>query len=620
MDHAAGLVATRINQRDLDVTPEEYARVKEIFVQAIDLKPESRDSYVIREAGESDSILRQVRSLLEHHVEETVLEETEPEDTIHEEMVVNSPSESDNFLVQKDVWEDNRQILRRRLLIIAIVITIMITISTVDGFFSNTEETDYIARLIAFVISLGAAGVLHYKHQLSLTQIRVAELVVMANVGLLAVDLDLRLVLNALEAQAPNKVSTLVSINNWNYVTWTLIIFVYGVFMPNRWQRAAMVLLPMAFVPWLVTEISNMMAVHWYNEDIKALLKTDILGRPLSPPLVAACISIFAAHTIHGARTSAFQARRLAQYRIIRLIGEGGMGRVFEAEHLLLKRNCAIKLIQPDKNSDDRALRRFEREVRATAKLSHPHTVEVYDYGQTNEGIFFFAMEFLPGMNLGELIKRSGPLPPSRAVHFLIEVSDALREAHDAGLIHRDIKPGNIFISERGGIRDYTKLLDFGVVREVKVSPSPSNSAIMVAGTPSFMAPEQASQPNQTDARSDLYSLGMVAYYMLTGQVPFKGKSALQIMMAQIHDDPDPPSAHQSGIPTDLEAIVLKCLEKDPDKRMPSARELRQALSRCECARDWTLEDANAWWAAQRDRPTGQEPTDRTPATTTRLH
>ena len=453
------------------------------------------------------------------------------------------------------------------------------------------------------MISLGAAGVLYRKHQLSLLQIRVAELVVMANVGLLAIDLDLRLVLNALDAQGADKVSTLVSINNWNYVTWTLIIFIYGVFMPNRWQRAAIVLLPMAFVPWLVTEISNAIALHWYNEDIKALLKTDILGRPLSPPLIAACISIFAAHTIHGARTSAFQARRLAQYRLIRLIGEGGMGRVFEAEHLLLKRNCAIKLIQPDKNTDDRALRRFEREVRATAKLTHPHTVQVYDYGQTNDGIFFFAMELLPGMNLGELIKRSGPLPPERAIHFLIQVSDALREAHNAGLIHRDIKPGNIFVSERGGIRDYTKLLDFGVVREVKVTPSPSSTVIMVAGTPAFMAPEQVTHPTQTDARSDIYSLGMVAYYMLTGQIPFKGKSAIEIMMAQIHDDPDPPSAHQSGIPADVEAIVLKCLEKDPDKRMPNAHELRQALLQCDCARDWTLEKANAWWADQRNVP-----------------
>ena len=602
------MVATRIDQWDLDVSPEEYAHVKEIFVQAIELNPEAREAYVIREAGENDAILQQLRSLLEYHVEETVLEESEPRDTIHEELVVNSPSDADTFLVQKDVWEDNRQILRRRLLIIAVVMTTIITISTVDWFLYATEETDYIARLIAFAVSLVAAGILYRNHQLSLLQIRIAELVVMANVGLLAIDLDIRLLLNTLDSQGVNKVGTLVSINNWNYVTWTLIIFIYGVFMPNRWQRAAIVLLPMAFVPFLVTKLSDAIAIHWYNESIIAILQKDSLGRPVSPPLIAACISIFAAHTIHGARTSAFQARRLAQYRLIRLIGEGGMGRVYEAEHVLLKRNCAIKLIQPDKNADDRALRRFEREVRATAKLTHPHTVEIYDYGQTKDGVFFFAMELLPGMNLGELIKQSGPLPPERAVHFLVEVSDALREAHDAGLIHRDIKPGNIFISERGGIQDYTKLLDFGVVREIMADPSMSKTVMMIAGTPSFMAPEQATHPDQTDARSDLYSLGMVAYYMLTGQIPFKGQSPIQIMMAQIHDDPDPPSTHQPGIPADLEAVVLQCLEKDPDKRLPNARELRQALLQCDCARDWSLENADTWWADQRASQRASQP------------
>ena len=581
------------------MTPEEYARVKEIFTQAIAMEPAGRDAYIAEKAGTNQSIIAQVQSLLEHHVEETVLDVSDAHDTLHEKIVLDAAPESDTFLVQKDVWEENRQILRRRLMIIATVITTIITASTIDWFFSATEETDYIARLIAFVISLTAAIILYRNHKLSLLQIRIAELLVMANVGLLAIDLDIRMTCNVIEAGKPNMSTMLASINNWNYVTWSLIIFTYGVFMPNRWQRAAFVLLPMAAVPYLVTECTHFIVQHYYNENLRELMHNDLLGRPLSPPLIAACISIFAAHTIHGARTSAFQARRLAQYKLLELIGEGGMGRVYKAEHLLLKRSCAIKLIQPDKNADARALRRFEREVRATAQLTHPHTVQVYDYGQTNEGIFFFAMELLPGMNLGELIKRTGPLPAERAIHFLIEVSDALREAHQVGLIHRDIKPGNIFISERGGIRDYTKLLDFGVVREVKVDPSLSQTAMMIAGTPSFMAPEQATHPEKTDARSDIYSLGTVGYYMLTGQVPFKGQSPIQIMMAQINETPDPPSAHQDGIPADLETIILQCLKKDPEERIGSATELRDALIACDCSTLWTVAKASQWWATQ---------------------
>jgi eukaryotic-like serine/threonine-protein kinase len=582
------------------VTPEEYARVKEIFTQAIAMEPEGRGAYIAKQAGTNAAIIEQVQSLLEHHIEETVLDASDAQATLNDETVLNAAADSDTFIVQKDVWEDNQQILRRRLMIIATVMTTIITVSTVDWFLSSTEETDYIARLIAFVVSLTAAIILYRNHNLSLMQIRIAELLVMANVGLLAIDLDVRMTCNVIEAEKPNMSTMLASINNWNYVTWSLIIFIYGVFMPNRWQRAACVLLPMAAVPYLVTELTNVIARDVYNLNISELMHNDLLGRPLSPPLIAACISIFAAHTIHGARTSAFQARRLAQYRLLELIGEGGMGRVYKAEHLLLKRSCAIKLIQPDKNADSRALRRFEREVRATAQLTHPHTVQVYDYGQTNEGIFFFAMELLPGMNLGELIKMTGPLPPERAVHFLIEVSDALREAHEVGLIHRDIKPGNIFISERGGIRDYTKLLDFGVVREVKVDPSLSQTSMMIAGTPSFMAPEQATHPEQTDSRSDLYSLGTVGYYMLTGQVPFKGQTPIQIMMAQVNETPDPPSLHQSGIPADVEAIIMKCLEKNPEDRIASAIQLRDSLVACECSRAWTTARASQWWTDEK--------------------
>ncbi|MGI9471014.1 MAG: serine/threonine-protein kinase [Rubripirellula sp.] len=578
------------------MTPSEYARVKEIFAKAIALPANQRDAYVHAECADDELALREVESLLEHHREETVLEESDSEPTIEKGIVVTPPSEADPYLVQKDVWEDNRQVLRRRLLIIACSMAFLIAISLIELFTDHYREWGYGVRILALVVSLICASILHLKHNLTLTQIRIAEAVVMTNVGLLAIVIDVRLMLFAVDSKTgETEAATLISANNWNYFTWTLIIFVYGVFMPNRWQRAAAVMLPMAMIPILVTWLAE----YFSSDNVAEILAKAAFGTPALMPFAAAIISIFAAHSIHGARLSAFQARRLAQYRILRLIGQGGMGQVYEAEHLLLKRNCAVKLIQPEKSSDDRALRRFEREVRATAALTHPHTIEVYDYGQTNEDVFFFAMELLPGMNLRDLVKAAGPLPPGRAVHFLVDVCDALREAHDAGMVHRDIKPANIFASERGGIYDFTKLLDFGVVREIEVDNRLSNTFTMVAGTPSFMSPEQATSPEKLDPRSDIYALGAVAFYLLTGRPPFVGKSPMQIMLAHVGESPQSPREFRPDLPADLEAVVMRCLAKDVNDRTPSAKQLLQELLRCECAGKWTQEMAITWWKGQ---------------------
>ena len=242
----------------------------------------------------------------------------------------------------------------------------------------------------------------------------------------------------------------------------------------------------------------------------------------------------------------------------------------------------------------------FEREVRTTARLTHPHTIEVYDYGKTKDGVFFFAMEMLPGMNLRDLVKVAGPLPPARAVHFLIDVCEALTEAHEAGMIHRDIKPANVFASQRGGIDDFTKLLDFGVVREVKVDKGMTTTSRMVAGTPAYMSPEQATTPLTIDARSDLYSVGAIAYYLLCGVAPFTGPTPLQVMLSVVNDPPTPMNTHRTSIPADLESIVMRCLAKDPQQRFPSARILADELMRCECAGRWTRQDAAEWWRAHR--------------------
>jgi serine/threonine-protein kinase len=395
-----------------------------------------------------------------------------------------------------------------------------------------------------------------------------------------------------------------ISLNGWHYLAWTMLIIVYGVFMPNTWKRAASILIPLSMIPLAAAVVLRSICPPFAD-----ILDRNQSGQPFLAPLAAAGIAIYAAHKFQDARAIASEVRRLGQYRLTRLIGDGGMGQVYEAEHLLLKRPCAVKYIRPDRSGDARLLRRFEREVQATAKLTHPHTIEVYDYGKTKEGMFYFVMEYLPGMNLQELVRSAGPLPPARAVHFLVQVCDALTEAHGARLIHRDIKPANIFASQRGGIYDFTKLLDFGVVRESEASMSLSGK--MVAGTPSYMSPEQATRPEAIDARSDLYSVGSVGYFLLCGRPPFVASSPMQVMQSVVEQTPDPLSVHRPDVPPDLQAVLMRCLAKDPQDRFPSARILCEELQKCQCSVEWTRADAEAWWqshdaiASAHDQPMG---------------
>ncbi|MFO0841051.1 MAG: serine/threonine-protein kinase [Gemmataceae bacterium] len=257
------------------------------------------------------------------------------------------------------------------------------------------------------------------------------------------------------------------------------------------------------------------------------------------------------------------------------------MGEVWLAEHVLLRRPCAVKLIRPERLGDPQALPRFEREVQVTATLSHPNTVEVYDYGHADDGTFYYAMEYLPGQSLQELVTAEGPLEAGRAVHLLRQVCGALSEAHAAGLVHRDIKPANVLVCERGGLRDVAKLLDFGLVR-ARGSGQGGETLTeegTIAGTPAYMSPEQA-RGDAADTRSDLYSVGAVAYFLLTGEPPFVRDSAVQTMAAHLSDPVTPPG-RQRSVPADLEAVVLRGLEKEPARRFQSAEELEQALARC---------------------------------------
>lgn len=295
------------------------------------------------------------------------------------------------------------------------------------------------------------------------------------------------------------------------------------------------------------------------------------------------------------------QQEQLGPYRLFQLIGSGGMGDVYLGEHQLLKRRCAVKLIRKDKAADRKMLARFEREVKATAKLTHWNTVQVYDYGRTADGVFYYAMEYLEGLNLRQLVDRYGPLPPGRVVFVLRQICGALHESGMHGLIHRDIKPSNIFLAERGQMYDVAKLLDFGLVLPASMGNVGIRSvSTQLQGSPRFMCPEQA-QGLKPDIRGDLYSLACVAYFLLTGRAPFEDDNPVMLVVA--HATATPPTFQELGVsvPEDLSDIILRCLHKKPECRFGSARELQEALDACPCASEWSWKDAEKWWKSHPD-------------------
>lgn len=289
--------------------------------------------------------------------------------------------------------------------------------------------------------------------------------------------------------------------------------------------------------------------------------------------------------------------RKLGQYQLKQKIGEGGNGTVYRAQHALLRRPTAIKLMNPEFASSEAARERFEHEVQITSNLSHPNTIAIYDYGQTPEGTLYYAMELLDGSTLENLVRLSGPIPPGRAIHILEQIAGSLAEAHEKNLIHRDIKPSNIILCERGGIRDVVKVLDFGLVKEISQTDGNLTHANVLIGTPLYMAPEIISQPGQASPLSDIYALGAVGYFLLTARNVFEGASAVEICARHLNDAPIPPS-ERSGLelPADLEGIILACLNKDPAQRPGNAAALRMQLLGCRNAGSWTDQDAREWW------------------------
>ncbi len=335
---------------------------------------------------------------------------------------------------------------------------------------------------------------------------------------------------------------------------------------------------------------------------VSAQAESDAVGCAVSSVLWFASIlglSTAVSRVTWDLRGRAERAELLGQYRLEELIAEGGMGRVYRARHALLRRPTAVKVL-PEPSG--RARQRFEREVRLTARLTHPNTVTVFDYGRTDDGLFYYAMELVEGHGLDEVVQCTGPMSATRTTRILEQVASALVEAHELGLIHRDIKPSNVMLTRLGGMDDVVKVLDFGLVKDTRPQAEALSHSDIITGTPLYISPEAIRAAPTVDARADLYALGALGYYLLTGTHVFDGNNAIEICGHHLHTPPSPPSDRLGKpVPDELEDLLLTCLEKDPDDRPRDARTVLRALGAIDVGRRWTAEDAAEWWRRHHD-------------------
>ncbi len=487
-----------------------------------------------------------------------------------------------------DLSSENNRVLRTRLRNAALLIFGAFALFLLWHLFTFQSTAGYYAWLAAahVVVTLAVgtcAGVLFLRRPFSTTALRALEIVVFTLAALFFVFWDF---ISFREYAVTHGVLP------YSDGMWLMLIYTYALFIPNNWLRAALVICSFAAMPLFL-----LIGLSIFDDHCRIAADPAYCSQWTLKMLVGTATAVAAVYTIGTLRREVFEAKQLGQYKLREQIGSGGMGEVYLAEHQMMKRPCAIKMIRPEKAGDPKNLARFEREVRTSAKLSHWNNIDIFDYGRAEDGTFYYVMEFLPGFDLKKLVEKFGPLPAERVIYLLRQICDALGEAHGIGLIHRDIKPGNIIASERGGMYDVAKLLDFGLAK-----PQAEFEAVGVthdghiSGSPLYMAPEQVTNETMPDERSDIYGLGTVAYFMLTGKPPFDDLNPMKVMIKHVNDQPAPPSEIDPAIPQDLENVVLRCLHKEPNRRFQSATELQTALDACAAAGGWTRQIARAWW------------------------
>ncbi|HNN97176.1 MAG TPA: serine/threonine-protein kinase [Pseudomonadota bacterium] len=620
----------------------DYARVRAIFLSVCSLPPAERAAHLDRECSGQPELRREIESLLAHHQEESVFARPAAR-TAEPELALGHLARATSAK-----WEEEQRTFlqkRLRLWILVILVLIGLVLFRAFTYLDTWSSLAIFSRLgilggcIGLVSLSGVTLALRspsfaWLRRLDLALLGLAAIVVLSwsyswfSNGV-AVDeltssrLD-QLLAGGYWAITPKRVTlfrlgpAIVSFPVANY--FSLIVCLYAIVIPNTGRRIVIIIAGM-----MLTLAATILLAAAANPVLRPHTASILLSS-CSLMGVSSAIGAYVGLNVQALRRAVFDAKQVGQYKLTRLLGRGAMGEVYLGQHRLLRRPCAIKLIRAEQAGSEQALLRFEREVQAMAQLTHPNTVEIYDFGRTEDDSFFYAMEYLPGTTLDALVRSHGPLPPARAVYLLMQICNALLEAHMKGLIHRDIKPSNIFVCERGGLYDVIKLLDFGLVHVKDPGPPAAGDLLpsqpmeagegaplpsvfppgagqamtqtgQLLGTPAYMAPEQI-EGKQPDARSDIYSLGGVACFLLSGRPPFERETSLELYAAHI-DAPVPRLRDRvADLPADLESLIMRCLAKTPSARFQDVEELAAALLATTCSGQWSSTQAKAWWQA----------------------
>jgi serine/threonine-protein kinase len=409
------------------------------------------------------------------------------------------------------------------------------------------------------------------------------------------------MLVNAAAVAALNNLLVPIDTTQIMHLSWvTIVVLLFSIIMPVRPRTMLMLSLAAASFDPLAVGIAHLMGFP-----TPGLVQTFVLYMPNYVMAIAATVP---AHVFQHVGRQLREAQELGSYRLVERLGEGGMGEVWRAEHRLLARGAAVKIVRPEvlgaaNPADARTiLRRFEREARATASLNSPHTIQIFDFGLSEAGTFYYVMELLTGLDLETLVRSHGPLPADRAIFLLRQVCHSLADAHARGLVHRDVKPANIYVCRMGRDYDFIKVLDFGLVKMNR--PNAARATMLSgdhrpSGTPAYMAPELVLGDTNVDRRADVYALGCVAYFLLTGQLVFTADTPMKMMLEHLNATPVAPSARSElPIPAEIDALVMSCLEKDPSRRPQDAESLFELACGCRSCETWSSVRAQAWWQA----------------------
>ncbi len=585
------------------MTRETYSRVKAVFQGAVELAPEAWKTYLDEHCADEPEVRREVEKLLRHHRAETVL--IQPERPTPDEPS-DSPPTTMRFVGGEAAEEAKRRHDAQRRMTIGVVAAcaVMLGVGIVLFFLvrSSLQETLRSGFEALVLQSAGIAGrhvdaqeggdldeMLLGEELQELLKLEIGET---GDVYLF--DQDGRKCSGGrfeaqeltgwkfppiLRGELPQVADSGPGSDMVGYRSY------HGAEVVGAWV-------------WIGGELNRGVVVEAQTSQVYAPLKYILIAfvALLVLLLVLSGLAFHSSRRAESLEQTVAEGERLGQYTLIERIGEGGLGVVYRARHARLRRPTAVKLLKSEAVTPP-ALRRFEREVQQTAELTHPNTIAVYDYGRSESGTFYYAMEYLSGITVGELLAREGKVPLARTLYILRQLLGSLEEAHGVGLIHRDVKPANVMINHRGGRFDVVKVLDFGLAKEIDPGPeSDITERGLVGGTALYIAPERLAESGRPDGRSDLYAVGVMAFLMLTGREPYGGETPVEICAATIGSPVPRVSDDWGEVPPRVDGLVFDCMAKDPKDRPASAAKLEALLAGIQADHPWSQEEAVAWW------------------------